>query len=335
MKYKNHRIDLIRMTNRSGACVEILNYGATVVSVFVPDRNGVLANVVLGYGDFNRYIRNPFLLGATVGRVANRIAGARFTMNGAVYRLDKNDGRNSIHGGFSGFHQKVFHYRTGDGSLLLSATSRDGEGGFPGNLDFSVRYSFSDENGLTVEYTASSDKITPVNFTNHSYFNLSGRKTVIPDDFLKVSATHYAESDSEFLPTGRVLPLAGTAFDFREYARISDRMTLKNDRLKGYNAYFFKEKNHGENVPLASFRNPASGRTLDVCTSMPGVLVYTGDFLSGTFRPFEGICFEAQYPPDAVNRPFFAQNVLHPGETKTDTVTYYFHITPNHSGSGK
>jgi aldose 1-epimerase len=327
LKYKNHRIDLIRMTNRLGACVEVINYGATIVSVFVPDRNGILENVVLRYEDFSRYMRNSAFLGATVGRVANRISGARFTLNGVVYNLDKNDGRNSIHGGIYGFHGKIFDCHTENESLILSATSDDGEGGFPGNLTFSVKYSFSDNNELLIEYAASSDKITPVNFTNHSYFNLSGKKTVILDDELKVNATHYAESDNEFLPTGRILPLSETAFDFRKYTRINDRMTMKNDNLKGYNAYFLKEKNHGEDVPLASFRNIASGRTLDTYTSMPGVLIYTGDFLSGTFTPSEGICFEAQYPPDAVNHPHFAQNMLYPGKTKKDIIKYHFHIT--------
>jgi aldose 1-epimerase len=326
INHNDHRIDLIRMTNDSGACVEIINYGATVVSVFVPDRNGIPGNVVLGYEDFNQYMQNSPLLGATVGRVANRITGARFTLNGVTYNLDKNDGRNSIHGGINGFHKKIFDYHIENESLILSATSRDGEGGFPGNLNFSVKYAFSNDNELTIEYTASSDKITPVNFTNHSYFNLSGKKTVVTDDELKVNATRYAESDNEFLPTGRILPLAETAFDFREYTRISDRMTMKNDNLKGYNAYFFKNKNLGANVPLASFRNIASGRVMDTYTSMPGVLIYTGDFLSGTFSPFEGVCFEAQYPPDAVNHPHFSQNILHPGEMKKDFIKYHFHI---------
>ncbi|MDR1601396.1 MAG: galactose mutarotase [Tannerella sp.] len=326
LNHNDHRIDLIRMTSGSGAYMEVINYGATIVSIFVPDKNGVLDNVVLKYEDFSQYMWNKALLGATVGRVANRIAGAHFTLNGITYNLDKNDGKNSIHGGFNGFHTKIFNYQTDGESLILSATSDDGEGGFPGRLDFEVKYSFSDDNVLSVEYTASSDKITPVNFTNHSYFNLSGRKTVITDDELKVNATRYAESGNEFLPTGKILPLAETAFAFREYTRISDRMAMKSDNLKGYNAYFFKDANHDKNMPLASFRNIASGRVMDTYTSMSGILIYTGDFLSETFSPFEGICFEAQYPPDAVNHPHFCQNILYPGETKKDTVTYHFYI---------
>jgi aldose 1-epimerase len=271
-------------------------------------------------------MRNNALLGATVGRVANRIAGAQFTLNGITYNLDRNDGKNSIHGGFNGFHTKIFNCQICGESLILSATSDDGEGGFPGHLNFEVKYSFSDDNELSVEYTASSDKITPVNFTNHSYFNLSGKKTVITDDELKVNATRYAESGNGFLPTGKILPLAETAFDFREYTRISDRMTMKSDNLKGYNAYFFKDANHDENTPLASFRNIASGRVMNTYTSMPGVLIYTGDFLSEPFIPFEGICFEAQYPPDAVNHPHFVQNTLYPGKIKKATIKYHFRI---------
>jgi aldose 1-epimerase len=319
-----HRIDLIRMTADSGACVEVINRGATIVSVCVPDRYGRLENVVLGYEDIIQYMRNRFLAGATIGRVANRIAGARFTLDGVTYNPDKNDGENSIHGGFNGFHTKRFDYYIEDESLVLSTTSDDGEGGFPGRLDFEVKYSFSNDNELSIEYTASSDKITPISFTNHSYFNLSGKKAVITNDELKVNATHYAESGSEFLPTGKILPLAETAFDFRGYTRISDRMSLKNDSMKGYNAYFLKDRNHAEDTPLASFRNIASGRVMDIYTSMPGVLIYTGDFLAAPFIPFGGICFEAQYPPDAVNHPHFVQNILHPRETKRDTIKYHF-----------
>jgi aldose 1-epimerase len=324
--HEEKRIDLIRITNASGAYVEVLNYGACLVSVAVPDRRGRLDNVVLAYNGYGEYMQNPFLLGATVGRVANRISNAAFTLDGVTYRLDRNDGRNSIHGGVNGFHRKMFDYETEDGTVLLQTISRDGEGGFPGNLTFSVRYSFSDENRLSIEYEASSDRATPVNFTNHAYFNLSGEKSGRLGDELLVDADAYVESDDEFLPTGKILPVAGTAFDFRAYARIADRLKLKNDRLEGYNAYFVKRADHADSLPLASWRNLSSGRAMDVYTSMPGVLVYTGDYLSKPFVPFEGICFEAQYHPDGLNHPTFHPPILYPGEVKTDRVEYHFHL---------
>jgi aldose 1-epimerase len=326
LHHEGKGIDLIRMTNASGAYVEVLNYGACLVAVVVPDRVGRLENVVLAYDGYGEYLENPFLLGATVGRVANRISNAAFTLDGVTYRLDRNDGRNSIHGGFNGFHRKMFDYEAEDGAVVMRTVSGDGEGGFPGNLAFSVRYSFSDENRLSIEYKASSDRATPVNFTNHAYFNLSGEKSGRLGDELLVNADAYAESDAEFLPTGKIRPVAGTAFDFRAYARITDRLKLKSDHMVGYNAYFVKRADHADSLPLASWRNLSSGRVMDVYTSMPGVLVYTGDYLSKPFVPFEGVCFEAQYHPDGLNHPIFHPPVLYPGEVGTDRVEYLFYL---------
>ncbi|KAA6312920.1 Aldose 1-epimerase [termite gut metagenome] len=324
--HKENTIDLIRITNDSDAYVEIMNYGAIIISIVVPNRNGKLENVALRYEDYNNYLSNPHLLGATVGRVANRISHASFTLNGIVYNLDKNDGNNSIHGGFNGFHKKIYNYYVENGKLILYTMSKEGEGGFPGNMKFSVSYSFSNNNELFIEYKASADKTTPINFTNHSYFNLSGKNPRILEDELQVNAEMYIESNREFLPTGRILPVEGTAFDFRTYAQIADKLKLKKDNLKGYNAYFVKRENHKARNPLASFRNVASGRVMDIYTSMPGILIYTGDFLSKTFMPFEGICFEAQYHPDGVNHPEFNPNILSPGEIKTDNIKYHFYL---------
>jgi aldose 1-epimerase len=323
---KEGQIDLIRITNGSGAYVEVINLGATIVSIVVPDKDGKLANIVLCHNDFHSYLSNFQMLGASIGRVANRISNARFEMNGKVYYLDKNDGQNSIHGGLNGFYGKRFNYHINDSTVFLNTTSTDGEGGFPGNLDFSVSYSFSDNNELIITYSASTDKLTPINFTNHAYFNLSGEKTLILDDKLRVNATTCIESNNDFLPTGRVIPVSGTAFDFREYTPISRQLIMKNDNMKGYNTYFLKDEQHEEHKPLASLRNTTSGRAMDTYTSMPGVLVYTGDYLSGQFVPFEGICFEAQYPPDAVNQPSFKQNLLQSGIVKKDTIKYHFYI---------
>lgn len=325
--YKEKPIVLFRLTNSSDAYVEILNYGATVVSVVVPDKDGKLDNIVLHYNDPNDYCSDIFYLGATIGRVANRISDAKFTLEGCTYHLDKNDGNNSNHGGYAGFNHKIFDYQIKESSILLSTTSDDGEGEFPGNLEFSVEYTFSDKNELHIEYTASSDKATPINFTNHSYFNLSGKGDTILSDRLKVNAHEYLESDNHFLPTGRICPVENTAFDFRDYKKIELMLPLKSDNLQGYNAFFVKDVSYNLNEPLASLLNIDSGRTFDLYTSMPGVLVYTGDFLSGKFKPFEGICLEAQYHPDFVNQAHFKQNILQPNETRTDTITYRFGCT--------
>lgn len=322
--YKEKPIVLFRLTNPSNAYVEILNYGATVVSVVVPDKDEKLDNIVLYYDNTDEYYSDIFYLGATIGRVANRISDAKFTLDGCTYHLDKNDGANSNHGGNNGFNHKIFDYQIKENSILLSTKSDDGEGGFPGNLEFSVEYMFSDKNELHIQYTACSDKATPINFTNHSYFNLSGKGDTILSDRLKVNTQEYLESDNHFLPTGKICSVENTAFDFRNYKEIARILPLKNDNLKGYNAFFVKDISHNLNEPLASLLNTDSGRTVDLYTSMPGVLIYTGDFLSDKFRPFEGICLEAQYHPNAINQPHFKQNILEPNQTKTDTIIYRF-----------
>lgn len=321
---ERNQVFLFRISNSTGAYVEVTNYGASVISVVVPDKNGVHENVVLRYNDFNSYFTDPFYLGATVGRVANRISNARFTLNGQTYLLDKNDGKNSNHGGNQGFNKKVFDYAISSEGVLFRLHSKDGEGGFPGNLDFSVFYSFSNNNELEITYTTQSDLPTPVNFTNHSYFNLSGgMNNDILHDLLWINAEHYLEANNEFLPTGKINPVQGGAFDFSTYKRISERMHLKQDNLQGYNAYYLKNQNGN---PLASLKNEVSGRIVDLYTTMPGVLVYTGEFLSGEFKPFGGICLEAQYPPDAINQPHFISNILQQGQAKTDRLTYHFRV---------
>lgn len=316
---------LFRIVNGTGSSIEVINYGATIVSVVVPDRNGIPGNVVLRYDTVEEYQQDPFYIGTTVGRVANRISKARFTLNGRTYYLDKNDGQNSNHGGNQGFNKRLFDDRIEDDKVIFSLISKEGEGGFPGEVNLSVSYSFSDMNELTIEYSAVSDQMTPVNFTNHTYFDLSGGNKGSWNDLLQVNARNYAEADNEFLPTGRVLPIAGSAFDFTTYRSIKEIASLKKDNLEGYNAYYFKEEEKNEAGLLASLKNQNSGRMVDVYSSMPGVLFYTGDFLSGKFQPFEGVCLEAQYAPDSMNRPEFATNMLQPGEIKKDSIKYCFH----------
>lgn len=319
--HEGQEIALFRISNSSGAFAEVTNIGASIVSIVVPDKKGVLSNVVLRYSKLEDYLSETFYLGATIGRVSNRISDACFSMDGIAYHLDKNDGKNSNHGGYNGLNRKIFNYHINNESVTFYIESPDGEGGFPGNLKLRVTYSFSDDNDLQIEYKALSDKKTPVNFTNHAYFNLSGKKDVILDNQLKVNAEKYLETNNEFLPTGQVLDIKNSAFDFTDYKIIHEMASLKKDNLEGYNAYFIR---NNDDKPMASVNDISSGRIMDVYSSMPGILFYTGDFLSNQFLPFQGLCLEAQYYPDAMNHTDFASNILKPNEEKTDIITYSF-----------
>ena len=314
-------IKLFRIQNASGAYVEVTNYGASLVSFVVPDKQGVLGNIILNYPKPEDYLSDQFYLGSTVGRVANRIAKAQFSLNGAVYALDKNDGNNSNHGGFCGFNSQQFDYQAKDNQVVFTYLSKDGEGGFPGNLHLAVLYSFSEDNELKIEYKAVCDKPTPFNPTNHAYFNLSAQRENILNHELKVYADQYLETNDEFLPTGNVLSLADSAFDFREYTSFSQLMPLKKEILPGYNTYFV---NHSEDElkHLASLRDTVSGKQLEVYSSMPGIQVYTGDYLSDPFYPFAGVALEAQFYPDAPNHEHFSPCILSPDKEVRHTILF-------------
>lgn len=320
---KDREIVLLKLQNARGAYVELCNYGATLVSMIVPDRYGKLENIILRYHPIEGYFSDKFYMGSTVGRFANRIARAQFQLNGTTYLLDKNDGNNSNHGGFSGFHSRIFDYKKEDGQIIFSYLSRDGEGGFPGNLCLTVTYSFSDNNELSIEYRAISDQETVFNPTNHAYFNLSAGKTTILNHELKVYSDCYLETNDEFLPTGKILPLADSAFDFCDYRKISALMPLKKEILPGYNTYFISNSNE-ELKHLASLREPDSGRCLEVYATMPGIQVYTGDYLSNPFYPFAGIAMEAQYYPDSPNHPHFPPCVLQPDKESRSLIKFVF-----------
>ena len=319
--HEGQEIALFRISNASGAYAELTNIGASIVSVVVPDKKGILSNVVLRYNKLEDYLTDTFYLGGTISSISNRISDACFTMDGRVYHLDKNDGKNSNHGGYNGLNKKIFNYHINNESVTFHTESPDREGGFPGNLKLRVTYSFSEDNRLQIEYSALSDKRTPINFTNHAYFNLSGKKNTILDNQLKVNAEKYLETDNDFLPTGQILDIKNSAFDFINYKTILEMASLKKDNLEGYNAYFIRQDNKDA---LASIKCPISERTLDVYSSMPGILFYTGDFLSDQFLPFQGLCLEAQYYPNAMNHTDFVSNILEPNKEKTDIITYSF-----------
>lgn len=323
-------IVLFRLTNQTNAFVELINYGATLVAVAVPDKFERSENVVLTYKNKTDYLSDTSYLGSTVGRVANRITKARFELNGKTYQLDKNDGENSNHGGIDGFSKKIFDFKIEEDGVLFFIESKDGAGGFPGNLRFSVKYSFSDKNELLIEFNAESDKDTVFNPTNHAYFNLfPGNGNVLEHD-LKVYSERYLEMNDDFLPTGQILPIADTGFDFRKFRKISEMMPLKKEILKGYNAYFVTEKRNADEFKLsASLRERNSGRCVDVYSDMPGVQFYTGDYLSGEHQPFDGLCLEAQFYPDAPNHPNFPAVLLKAGESVSHRIMYKFGVLTN------
>lgn len=301
-----------RLQNIAGSYVEITNYGATLLTFVIPNRTGGFKNIILSYENIEDYFTDKAYIGSTVGRFANRIANAQFSLGGKIYHPDKNDGNNSNHGGFNGFNSKIFRSEIIENKLVLSTESPDGESGFPGNLSFSVAYSFSDDNILQIDYSAVSDKKTIFNPTNHAYFNLSDTNETILNHELKVFADNYPETNDEFIPTGKIAPVRDSAFDFRDFRQIADRMPLKHEIIKGYNTYFIN--NSDEKVKhLASLREPASGSMLNVYSTMPGIQIYTGDYLSGRHKPFTGIALEAQFYPDAPNHPNFKNCILKAG----------------------
>lgn len=316
-------IETFRLENESGAYIEVCNYGASLVSVVVPDKYGKLENVILSYKNIGDYLNDSFYLGSTVGRVANRITNAQFALDGIVYNLDKNDGANSNHGGFKGFNRQFFEIKREDNQIICSYLSKDGEGGFTGNLKLTVTYLFSEKNDLSIEYRAVCDKKTLFNPTGHAYFNLTSGKVDVLGHELKVYADSYLESDNQFLPTGNILPLKETAFDFSDYFDFMQKMLTKNEEIPGYNTYFISDS--AENLKLlASLREETSGRQVDIYSDMPGIMVYTGDYLSEPFKPYLGVALEPQIYPDAPNHPNFVSCIIEADEEIVHTVKYCF-----------
>lgn len=323
MECDGRELLLYRISNNCGAYVEVLNYGVTIVSAVMPDRQGKLSNVILRYNDLCQYLDDNYYLGATIGRYANRISGARFILDGITYSLDKNDNENSNHGGFNGFNSKIFESEIVGDSVEFHTISNEGEGGFPGNLKLCVKYTLSEDNKLRIEYRLLSDKRTPINITNHAYFNLSGERLSALEHSLYINADRHLEMDNDFLPTGRILNVRDTAFDFSKYSEIREMAKMKKDNLKGYNAFFIKSDERYTAI-IASLRDSKSGRQLDVYSSMPGIQLYTGDFLDKTFILFQGVCLEAQYHPDGINKDNFETCILEPDKEKSDWIEYAF-----------
>ena len=323
------QVSLYVLTNKAGMEVAITNYGGVVVSVKAADRKGKFADVVLGYDTLDGYLGDKAYFGALVGRYANRIAHGEFKLDGVTYKLAKNNGENSLHGGIRGFSKVLWDAKevsSKDGpSLQLNYLSKDGEEGYPGNLKVQVVYTLTDANELKIDYSATTDKRTVLNLTNHSYFNLAGQGTGdILGHELVIRADRFTPVDSGLIPTGELRPVAGTPFDFRTKTPIGSRIDQDDEQLK-------LGKGYDHNWVLANTRalslaaravEPNSGRVLEVWTTEPGVQFYTGNFLDGSaqgkggkryeFR--NGFCLETQHFPDSPNHPDFPSATLSPGQ---------------------
>ncbi|HYS23677.1 MAG TPA: aldose epimerase family protein [Candidatus Eisenbacteria bacterium] len=336
-------VDLYVLTAKGGAEACITNYGGAVVSLKVPDRNGKLADVVLGYDNADGYVNDKSFFGALVGRYGNRIGHAQFALDGKTYTLAKNNGENSLHGGIKGFNKAVWTAKiipAKDGqSLELSYLSKDGEEGFPGNLKVSVVYTLTDSNALRITYSAISDKKTVVNLTNHSYFNLAGQGSGdILGHLLIIQADKFTPVDAGLIPTGEFRDVAGTPFDFRKELAIGARIDQDEEQLKlggGYDHNFVLQRSNDPEESLAArVLEPVSGRVLEVWTTEPGVQFYTGNFLDGktigkggvTYPRRSAFCLETQHFPDSPNQPKFPSVVLNPGERYHTITTYKFSV---------
>jgi len=335
-------IDLYTLANRNGMKVTITNYGGRVVSLLVPDRAGKVADVVLGFDDLSGYLAQDPYFGALVGRYANRIANGEFRLDGVEYHVPKNDGPNALHGGIRGFDKRVWtahDVSKENPSLELTYLSKDGEEGYPGNLSVKVIYTLTETNELQIGYTATTDKDTVLNLTNHSYFNLAGQGSGdILNHQLMINTERFTPINSTLIPTGELRPVDGTPFDFRKPTVIGARINDNNEQLKfgkGYDHNFVVNHQNAHLTLAARVKEPESGRVMEVLTTQPGVQLYTGNFLDGTIHGKGGkvygyrsaLCLETQHFPNSPNQPNFPSAELRPGQTFQETTIYKFLAT--------
>ncbi len=331
------KIDQYTITNRSGMRVSVLTYGATITGVMTPDRDGTLDNITLHFEDPTRYLKGHPLFGSIVGRYANRIAGARFTIDGIEYPLTANAGENHIHGGRQGFQNIVWSaapIRKDDSAgVELTHSSPDGHEGYPGNLDVKLQYVLTADNRLILEYWATTDKPTHVNLTNHTYWNLGGitRGNVL-DHVMTINAEEYLEASARRFPTGKRLSVEGTPMDFRTPHTIGARIEQLDS--KNYDdCYVINRPSGKERVLAARVEDKQSGRVMEVFTTAPGVQFYTAKGLNGSlgaegvkYGPYHGFCLETQHFPDSPNKPHFPSTLLRPGQTYHETTVYRFSV---------
>lgn len=337
-------VDLFTLKNPKGITVKVINYGAIIYSVEVPDRNGQTANITANCASLADYERRSPCFGALIGRYANRIAGGRFTLDGHEYSLPLNGGPNHIHGGPKGFDKLVWHAEPVQVhdlvGLKLTYTSKDGENGYPGNLTCTVLYELNNRNEWKMDYSATSDKATPINISNHAYWNLAGVYSgTVLDQVLTVNADRYLLADSTLIPTGDIVPVEDTPLDFRTPHVLGQRISLIKEKQfgGGYDhCLVVNHKTPGDLVLAAKLKDPKSGRTMEVFTTEPGVQIFTANFESGAFMgPSSyvyprhlGVCLECQHYPDSPNKPNFPSTILRPGQTYHATTVHKFGVEP-------
>ncbi len=338
-------VDLYTLVNRNGLVAKITTYGAMLTELHVPDRNGKLADVVLGFDSLEGYLKGHPFFGCTTGRYANRIAKGQFTLDGQTYKLATNNGPNHLHGGLKGFDKKIWQAKEQlsplGPSVTFTYTSPDGEEGYPGKLSVVVMYTFTNDNELRIDYQASTDKATVLNLTNHAYFNLAGggSGSVLAHQ-LRITAEHYTPVDETSIPTGEIRAVKGTVMDFTQPLAIGARF----DQLKGNPAksdpggydhnYVLNTKGPGPLTLAAELYEPTSGRVMSISTTEPGIQLYTGNYLDGTntgkggkvYNKNDALCLETQHFPDSPNQPKFPSTVLRPGQKYAQTTTHKFSV---------
>ena len=327
-------VELYTLTNGKGMTARVTNYGAIVTELMVIDKAGKPGDVILGFDKFEPYLRNDPYLGAIVGRVGNRIAKGRFSVHGKEYKLATNNGANHLHGGLKGFDKKVWKpepISSAEGpALRLTYVSKDGEEGYPGTLMSTVTYTVTDRNELKIEYKATTDQATPINLTNHMYFNLAGPGTCdVLGHEVTILADRYTPVDDGLIPTGELAPVKGTPMDFTKPFTIGARLA----QVKGGYDHNYVLNSGGSKTPVLAVRvhEPKSGRVMEVLTTQPGVQFYTGNFLDGSltghggaYKKQYGFCLETQHFPDSVNHPNFPSAILEPGQTYHEVTIYRF-----------
>jgi aldose 1-epimerase len=329
----NNNVTQYTLTNPAGMIVKIINYGGIITNIMVPDKNGNMGDVVLGYDSISGYRQegNPYF-GCLVGRYANRIANARFTLDGKSYTLAANNDGNTLHGGTKGFDKAIWNASAeGNNSVKLIYDSKDGEEGYPGNVHAEVVYTITDNNELKIDYTATTDKPTPVNLTNHSYFNLSsGKSPTILDHEVTLNADKYTIVNKKLIPTGKHPDVKGTPMDFTSPKKVGKEIASVEG---GYDHNYVLNKSGNGLSVAASVYDSVSGRIMEMSTTEPGVQFYSGNFLDGTLKNTKtgmtygkhaGLCLEAQHFPDSPNQPSFPNTILKPGETYKQTTIYKF-----------
>lgn len=335
----NEAVTLYTLKNSHGMEVQIMNYGAIITKIMVPDKNKVIEDVVLGFDSVADYIKDSPYFGAVVGRYGNRIAAGKFSLDGKNYSLAAQNNGQHLHGGLKGFDKKVWKMLSQKpGSLTLSYLSKDGEEGFPGNLEVQVTYTLTEDNAIAMDYTAKTDQATVLNICNHSYFNLTGNvKRDVLDHTIQLNAPFFIPVDKVLIPTGEVKSVKGGPFDFTSPKKIGLEINAADEQIAfggGYDHCYAFDKAPGAYAKIAHVEEPVSGRVMEVFTTEPGVQFYTGNNLDGhligkygaKYNKRTGFCLETQHYPDSPNKPNFPSTVLRPGETYTSKTVYQFSV---------